>query len=39
MDSEFCIQALKDAFGRYGVPAIFNTDREVNLHPMDLSKS
>jgi putative transposase len=27
MDSEFCIQTLKDAFSRYGVPAIFNTDQ------------
>jgi putative transposase len=27
MDSDFCIEALKDAFTQYGVPAIFNTDQ------------
>jgi putative transposase len=27
MDSEFCIDALEDAFSRYGKPEIFNTDQ------------
>ena len=27
MDSEFCIEAVKEAMARYGVPAIFNTDQ------------
>ena len=27
MDADFCIDALKDALARYGVPAIFNTDQ------------
>jgi putative transposase len=36
MDSEFCIQALKDAFGRYGVPAIFNTDQGSQFTSVDL---
>jgi putative transposase len=27
MDAEFCIQALEEAVGRFGVPEIFNTDQ------------
>ncbi len=27
MDSEFCIQALREALDTYGIPAIFNTDQ------------
>jgi len=27
MDTEFCISALEEAIGQYGVPAIFNTDQ------------
>ena len=27
MDTEFCIEAEKEAMARYGVPAIFNTDQ------------
>ena len=27
MDSRFCEEALKEAIGRFGVPAIFNTDQ------------
>ena len=27
MDSDFCVDALEEAFDRYGVPEIFNTDQ------------
>jgi putative transposase len=27
LDSDFCVEALKDALGRYGTPEIFNTDQ------------
>ncbi len=27
MDADFCIEALKDALRKYGMPAIFNTDQ------------
>lgn len=27
MDTSFCLQALNEAFARYGTPAIFNTDQ------------
>lgn len=27
LDTEFCVQALKEAIGRYGIPDIFNTDQ------------
>lgn len=27
MDSTFCIEALREAIGRYGPPAVFNTDQ------------
>ncbi len=27
MDSEFCVQALREALDTYGIPAIFNTDQ------------
>lgn len=27
MDSDFCVEALEEALGRYGKPAIFNTDQ------------
>lgn len=27
MDTSFCIDALEEALGRYGIPAIFNTDQ------------
>jgi putative transposase len=27
MDTEFCIEALEEALGRYGTPEIFNTDQ------------
>lgn len=27
MEADFCIETLKDAMARYGVPAIFNTDQ------------
>ncbi len=27
MDSEFCVQALREALDTYGLPAIFNTDQ------------
>lgn len=27
MDSDFCVQALEEAFSKYGIPAIFNTDQ------------
>lgn len=27
LETEFCVQALKEAIGRYGIPDIFNTDQ------------
>ncbi len=27
MDTEFCVAAVEEAFARYGIPAIFNTDQ------------
>lgn len=27
LDTGFCVEALREAFGRYGVPEIFNTDQ------------
>jgi len=27
MDTEFCIEALEEAFGKHGRPEIFNTDQ------------
>jgi putative transposase len=27
MDSDFCVDALEEALGRYGAPEIFNTDQ------------
>ena len=27
LDSDFCVEALEEALGRYGAPEIFNTDQ------------
>ncbi|MCG5053206.1 MAG: DDE-type integrase/transposase/recombinase [Myxococcales bacterium] len=27
MDSTFCIEALREAMGKFGTPSIFNTDQ------------
>ena len=29
MDAGFCVEALQEALGRFGKPAIFNTDLRV----------
>jgi putative transposase len=31
METEFCVEALREAMGRYGTPEIFNTDQGVQF--------
>jgi putative transposase len=38
MDSDFCAAALEDAFNRYGVPEIFNTDQGSQFTSNDFTK-
>src|SRR5271167_1957790 len=33
MDTEFCVEALRDAMERHGPPEIFNTDQGAQLYP------
>jgi transposase InsO family protein len=31
MTPDFCVEALKEALGKYGKPEIFNTDHDLSL--------
>jgi putative transposase len=35
MESDFCVEALKEALGRYGCPEIFNTDQGAQFTSKD----
>jgi putative transposase len=37
VDASFCIEALRDALGRYGKPEIFNTDRGSQFTSFDFT--
>lgn len=36
LDTEFCIEALTEAIGRYGAPEIFNTDQGAQFTSKEL---
>lgn len=37
MDVQFCVDTLDDALGRYGAPAIFNTDQSSQFAGFDFT--
>jgi len=39
LDSDFCVQALKEALSRYGKPEIFNTDQGAQFTSRDFTQS
>lgn len=38
MDTEFCVDALEEALGRYGTPEIFNTDQGAQFTSVSFTK-
>ena len=39
LDSDFCVQALNEALGRYGKPEIFNTDQGAQFTSRDFTQT
>jgi len=39
LDSDFCVQALKEALSRYGKPEIFNTDQGAQFTSRDFTQT
>lgn len=39
LDSDFCVQALQEALGRYGKPEIFNTDQGAQFTGKDFTQT
>jgi putative transposase len=37
LESDFCVEALKEALDRYGQPEIFNTDQGVQFTSKDFT--